>query len=216
MVLGRLHQNKSVSSSSIRPGAMFQRVRLAMSVVLKLSLLALNCGDVDRNRKRIDTIVLPNPRLPTRFIEHPFSEFDDQSGFLRDQDELCGGISARAQDGSSGPGLRARRCGRESMYLGLVLQGEAAALDGRHQFPAEDSRVRTPLGRTPCHEHRRDCGRHLLRDERKIGLHQHRVRSVQLVGVARNADAGRDARGLSVDYGKLFERSENFLSQLLA
>ena len=74
--------------------------------------------------------------------------------------------------------------------LRLVMQGKAAALDGGHKFSAEDDALARVLVERLVMKAGAIAAGILCAIKREIGLHKHGIRSVQFLGVARNADAG--------------------------
>ena len=47
----------------------------------------LQCRQVDRNRQRPAAGGLPGGILATGFVQHPFTDADDQAGFFSDRDK---------------------------------------------------------------------------------------------------------------------------------
>src|ERR1700733_8419486 len=78
--------------------------------------------------------------------------------------------------------------------LRLVMQGQAAAFDGSHKFSTEDYAVARNLVERLVMSANAIAAGILCPVERKVRLHEHGVRTVQLLGIKRNPYAGRDAR----------------------
>src|SRR5579872_899063 len=100
--------------------------------------------------------------------------------------------------------------------LRLVMQGETAAFDGSHKFSTENYAVARKLVERLVMNANAIAAGILCPVKREVRLHEHSVRSVQLLDITRNPDAGRDARGVSFKHRRLIERRDNFLCQRLA
>src|ERR1700688_2417624 len=102
------------------------------------------------------------------------------------------------------------------LNLRLVMQGEAAAFDGGHKFSTENYAVARKLIEHLVMNASAISAGILCPVKREVRLHEHGIRSVQLLDVTRNPDAGRDVRGVSFKHRRLIERRYNFLGQRLA
>ena len=95
------------------------------------------------------------------------------------------------------------------------MQGEAAAFDGSHKFSTENYAVARKLTERLVMNANAISAGILCPVKRQVRLHEHGVRSVQLLDITRNPDAGRDAHGVSFKHRGLIERCYNFLGQRL-
>src|SRR6202171_78084 len=80
--------------------------------------------------------------------------------------------------------------------LRLVLQRKAVAFNRGYKFASENYALAGKLAERLVMKTDAIAAGIFRTVKREIGLHQQDVRSIQFLGIARNTDAGRDARGV--------------------